>query len=215
LEKFEQMFIESLVQQKRKGVFFSPFLRTLFTLFTFITLNVIFFKLYQNFRPHFLEQLLTYPRFLIELVSAFFLMCTGFYYMYSKLVPGKIINIKIRIFVSFILSLFILSILFGFYNSAPESSTLGARSFCFEEVLLYGFLSLLIIFIFCWRSSFPLTFRAYLTMGAVTSLVPGTLMQLACMYSPQHGLYFHYGPVLFGILCGLCASFIGKRRESN
>lgn len=186
--------------------------RALSWLIVLLVLNSLAFLLYQQFRPGFLNDLLNYPRLAIEIIAATGLIFLIFYFSLSDLIPGKKITLSTKLFFSLFSAVLILSLYFSFSLPSPESSTLGARAFCVEEVLLYGLIGLFSCFYFIKRNDFPLSRKSYLLIGAGTMLVPGFLMQLACMYSPTHGLLLHYGPILFGLFFGFLFSLFNKVR---
>lgn len=73
---------------------------------------------------------------------------------------------------------------------------LGKREFCAYETFLYGTPPMLAgLLILRSRASFNRVWTGGL-IGAAAGAVPGLLMQLACMYVPEHILVFHLGPAV-------------------
>lgn len=82
----------------------------------------------------------------------------------------------------------------GLWAPALEPSMLGKREFCAYETFLYGTPPMLAgLLILRSRASFNRVWTGGL-IGATAGAVPGLLMQLACMYVPEHILVFHLGP---------------------
>lgn len=209
----EQSLIEDLVNQLEPNRSWSSFYRAL-GWFTFLCVfNILAFLAYQNFRPGFSSQLLTHPRFLVEIISASALTLLILYGILSDIVPGKSLSPVIKGVGVFLLLTLVYSLYLSFYNPTPEVSIVGARAFCLEEVVMYGLLGLFSCFYFVRKSDYPFTRRSYLLIGMGTTLIPAVLMQLACMYSPKHALLIHYGPILVGLIFGFFLSLFSKTRD--
>lgn len=175
--------------------------------------NTLAFLAYQNFRPGFTEQLIEHPRFLTEVLVALALIVFIFYIILSDIVPGKEISPLVKSIGVFLVLTLSYSLYLSFKAPTPEASIVGARPFCLEEVIVYGLVGLFTCFYFVRKSDYPFTRRSYLLIGMGTMLIPGVLMQLACLYSPKHALLIHYGPVVVGLLFGFFLSLFSKTRD--
>jgi hypothetical protein len=156
----------------------------------------------QEFRPEFAGQLVQHPALLIEVVAALALTLLGAYAAFVRAVPGERVP---RWAVS---ALWISGILFGaglvaeFTHLAPETSTLGSRAHCWTEIPIYGASGMLVFVLMVRRGVVRFSWLHGLGYG-IAGLVPGTLMQLACMYEPVHNMLYHFLPALPVIAIGL------------
>ena len=175
--------------------------------------NILAFLAYQNFRPGLTEQLIEHPRFLTEILVAFALIIFILYVILSDIVPGKEISPFLKSIGVFLVLTLVYSLYLSFQTQTPETSIVGARPFCLEEVIVYGLVGLFTCFYFVRKIDYPFTRRSYLLIGVATTLIPGVLMQLACMYSPKHALVIHYGPIVIGLLFGFFLSLFSKTRD--
>lgn len=205
-------FIENLARDLKPKRYWRPQWRALTWGLTALALNTLALLLVQSFRPGFFAQLVEHPRFLLEIASALFMACFFIYYVFLDLVPGQRLSNWMRWSLPVFLFVFLLSLYESFGTASPETSSIGARAHCLEELIIYGLMTLGTFCYFAFRSPFPLTRSGYFSMGLASAIFPGTLMQLACMYSPQHGLMVHYGPVfVMGLLSLALFPFIKSR----
>jgi hypothetical protein len=85
---------------------------------------------------------------------------------------------------------------------ALEPSMLGKRPFCVFEVLVYGTPPLVAgLLVLRRRAAFQRAATGAL-VGAAAGAVPGLIMQVACMYLPEHILLFHVAPIAALALLG-------------
>lgn len=213
MQNQETSFIEDLVNQLEPRRSWPASWRSFAWFTILLVLNTFAFLAYQSFRPTAGADLLSHPRFVVEILSAIGLIVMLFYSILSDIVPGKKIPGSLKALALFFFLVLISTLYLSFSVPSPESTILGARAFCVEEVLGYGLLGLLTCFYFVRKSDYPFSRRSYLLIGAGTMLIPGFLMQLACMYSPKHALILHYGPVLVGLLFGFLFSLFCKTRD--
>jgi hypothetical protein len=88
----------------------------------------------------------------------------------------------------------------------------GKRPHCFLEVLIYG-APVLVVGLVLLRRLAPLDRRRTgVVLGAAAGAMPGLLMQLACMYVPEHILTYHIAPaVALALLGGLLGPLFLRR----
>lgn len=89
---------------------------------------------------------------------------------------------------------------------------LGKRALCYLEVLLLSLPPLVIGLALC-RSLYPL--RGWATgalLGAAAGMIPGIVMQMACMYIVPHGLTHHVLPIAGSVAVGAALGALVLRR---
>jgi hypothetical protein len=101
---------------------------------------------------------------------------------------------------------------YGLWSPALEPSMLGKRATCVLEVLVYGTPPMLAGLMILRRRACFRRFSTGAWVGAAAGAVPGLLMQLACMYDPQHILAFHLGPVAVLAVIGAALGPLVLRR---
>lgn len=146
------------------------------------------------FRPGAFEQLATHPHFALETLVGFsagaVAIAAGIFHGF----PGREGVKRWTSFAFGLLGLWLGAHVLAIWAPAVEPSMLGKRAACVFEVLLYGSPPLL-AGLFLLRRFAPLRrVRAGLLVGAAAGALPALLMQLACMYLPEHILMFHLGP---------------------
>ncbi|HUG09913.1 MAG TPA: hypothetical protein VMM36_02810 [Opitutaceae bacterium] len=196
-------FIKSVVAGHRPAApMMLPGRRALIWFALVIVGTAIAMRVDQEYRPGFTEQLLQHPALLIEVAAAFALTLLGAYAAFVRAVPGE------RVPRWAVTALWISGILFcaglaaEFTHLAPESSSLGARAHCWTEVPIYGGAGMLAFVLMVRRGVVRFSWLHGLGYG-IAGLVPGTLMQLACMYEPVHNMLYHFLPALPVIAIGL------------
>ena len=184
----------------------SPVTRTLvFLVPSLICLTAIMWYL-QPFRPGFLEQILNFPRFSLEIFFGYAAAILAIAIGFIMSVPGakeeKFVRNLIRIGVILFAGVFLYSL------SSPSMpiTMAGKRGFCIFEVAIFGGVLAILLIAFHRRSVFFKPTASSLFIGIGCALLPAITMQLACMYNPQHALTHHYGPILvvtaFSIILG-------------
>ena len=201
-------FIESLTEDLRPGRYWRPSQRAATWSLMALVVNIVVMASVQEFRPNFTEHLLQFWRFSLEILSASALTFFLIYYVFNQLVPGKKLKPLPLYIGGFGLIGFTLTLFYSFFSASPESSHLGARPLCVEEVLVYGLVGAGFFFYFVRKAQFHVARRQYFLLGLAACLIPGTLMQMACAYTPLHGALLHYFPaVLVGGLVSLILPF--------
>ncbi len=144
-------------------------------------------------RPTAVEQLLSYPRFLGEMiVGGLFAIGLGVI-AFRSAVPGGA-GAALIVWVAAAGVLWLGSLLVGLAFPALEPSMLGKRDLCFAETFLYA-LPPAALAIYLQRRLYPLTpARSAALAGLAAGALPALYMQLACMYAPDHVLLFHVLP---------------------
>ena len=194
MKKSTDLLIEELANDLKPGRDWHPIARAGFWFAVFFLVSTLGMLAYQDFRPHFFDQLLGYTRFSLEIISIF-LVCNFFlFFIFSLMIPGRKIPTTLYYLTGLVALIWLITQWTAFGSASPASSFIGARMYCVEEVFAYGVLGVGFLFYFVYKAQFRFRLWQYFLMGFVSGLIPGALMQLACMYAPKHGLLLHYGP---------------------
>lgn len=166
----------------------------------------------QPFRANFVEQLLTIPRFTLEILVGVIAIFLIWAVAMKKAIPG--LDSSLLTSGAVIITLLWLSnYLVGLFYPTMEFSMAGKRPHCFWETLVYSLPTLLIGFWIVSKgyvTSWPAT---GFTLGLAAAFIPGLLMQLACMYGAAHALLTHISPALMVALAGYLLG-LGVQRRS-
>lgn len=92
-------------------------------------------------------------------------------------------------------ALWVAAYVYGLRDPSLEPSMLGKRPGCALEVLAYGTPPLIAGLLLLRRRAALQRAWAGALVGAAAGAIPGLLMQLACMYAPDHILIYHLGPI--------------------
>ena len=154
------------------------------------------------FRPGFIEQMLTTPRFSIESLLGI-IVCVAIARAAFEMGIPDIRSEWRRARVALGL-LAIWLALFVIATVAPvlPPSMLGKRGLCNLEVIIYA-IPLTTAGILLIRRMMPL--RTSMTgawTGFAAGLIPAYLMQLACMHEPWHNIIYHLLPTVGAALIG-------------
>jgi len=170
--------------------------------------------LVQPFRPGFVEQLLSTPRFALESILGV-LVCVGIARAAFALGIPDVRSPWRRARVPLVL----VAIWFGLFGVALLAPVLppsmaGKRGFCELEVLVYA-VPLTLAGLIMVRRMLPLnaaTTGAW--MGFAAGLIPAFLMQLACMHEPWHIIKLHLAPTLGAAVVGAVLGYWLLRRDA-
>lgn len=178
-----------------------------FVLWFSITLcySLVLIVLVGSFRPAVFEQLLLYPRLLIESCIGMLAGIVAGYAAFESMVPGIRWDLKKKLLILLPAIIFALLSIYGIFNPILLPSWSGWRPGCELEILAYGTLPVLLCFILALRSA-PTNsgWTGFLIgLAAFTPAMVG--INLACAYDPIHIVFFHLLPV--GILGIACACF--------
>ena len=205
-------FIDGLASDLKPGRHWHPAARAFIWACLFTAISVFGMLWYQPFRPQFFNQLLEHSRFGVEMVSAFLVVNCFIYCIFISLVPGRKIPKSLLGLSLFAITIWSISFYLSFQSASPPASPVGARSYCVEEVAVYGIIGILFFFYFVRKTFIPVPRSVYFLMGVTAGLVPGALMQIACAYFPMHGLLVHYMPALVvGLLAAVVMPLIQKK----
>lgn len=147
-------------------------------------------------RPGVGEQLLAHPRFAAESLLGLLAGGVAVAAAFALGVPGSGSPRRRLALGLGVLGLWVAAYLYDLVDPALAPSMAGKRPFCVLEVLLYGVPALVAGLLLLRRLAPLRRRRAGLLLGAAAGAVPALLMQLACMYVPQHILVFHLGPAV-------------------
>jgi hypothetical protein len=166
----------------------------------------------QPMRPGFAGQLLASPRFAIETLLGFAAGWMAIQTAFALGIPGWGSPRRRVALALALLAFWASAYLYGLVSPALEPSMLGKRPHCFVEVLIYG-VPIMIAGLLLLRRLAPLgRWSTGFVAGAAAGVIPGLLMQLACIYIPSHTLVYHIGPALIVALLGSLAGRLLLRR---
>jgi hypothetical protein len=164
------------------------------------------------FRPGAFQQLLSVPRFFIEnligLLSFALLALAAF----KLAIPGRA-RLPGSLWLPLLLmAAWIAAYLLDLFAPSLTPSMLGKRPWCFVEVLAFG-APVLLFALFQLRRLAPIHRRGRgFLIGLAAGAIPGSLMQLACMYQPGHILTHHIAPIFaLGLVGALVGSYWPSR----
>ena len=162
-------------------------------------------------RPGWLQELTQVPRFLLESGLGLAAGAVAIAGAFRLGVPGSTLRTCAGPAAGVAL-LWIGAYLVGLAAPALEPSMLGKRDGCAIAVVLYGTPPML-LGLALLRMLAPLR-RAFTgaLVGAAAGTVPGLLMQLACMYAPEHILSFHIAPIALLAVAGALLGPVALRR---
>lgn len=147
------------------------------------------------------SQLLTEPRFMLEMFTGLTAIVLTSVAAFRHTVPGALsgpVKMTARVAVLLWIGLNI----YGLFNPAIEPSTEGYRHYCVFETFLYALPPLLISGLLARRRmALELTPTGF-SLGLAAGMIPAWYMQIACMYAPEHMLKFHLLPAIIVAVLG-------------
>jgi hypothetical protein len=147
------------------------------------------------FRESSIHAVLTSPRFFLECALGIVAGLVAAIAMFESMVPGIRWTAGKKLLVLAPTIIFILVISYGFIDPTLKPSWAGWRETCEAEIFLAGAFPILICFWLGIRSA-PLDGGWTGGLAVIASCSPAIVaMNLACMYSPGHILFFHILPV--------------------
>ena len=162
-----------------------------------------------------LAQLLSAPRFALEVTSG--MLASGFVALYAfrLALPGR--SRKGLFVCAVAVAMVWLSVVISSLFWPPlEPSTQGARHGCYLHTVVLAVPPAILA---CWLASRRYLLRPVYTfacLGLVAGMIPAVLMQLGCMYGPVHGLMFHILPgVLLMPLAAVVAMGVSTARRRS
>ena len=149
-------------------------------------------------RPNALAQLMSEPRFLIEILTGLIAITLITLVAFRAAIPGAL-STRLFLLALGLLGVWLSSYLLNLVNPALEPSMLGKREHCGIEIFIYAPLPIALAFGLT-RRLYPLKpWNVTVLFSLAAGLLPALYMQLACMYIPVHILQFHIVP---GIIVG-------------
>lgn len=142
-----------------------------------------------------LGDLVRYPFFALETVVAALAVVALAHAALRSAIPGPESLLRRLALPAALLAAWIAFYVVGLEHPAHPVSTLGERSQCIWQAVLFSLPSLALMLWYA-RRLMPLEpWTTGLLAGAAAAAVPGAIMQFACMYVPSHILTHHIGPV--------------------
>jgi hypothetical protein len=169
--------------------------------------------LIQPFRPGFLSQLLSSPRFLLEVLFGLLVSVTAVTAVLASGIPGAREIRMLRFTFIGTLLVFIVLISASLLTPSLQPSMAGKRPYCVYETLIYGIPSLTIL-IYWFRFRLVSFERRWsgLIAGLAAAMLPAITMHFACMYVPSHVLRYHLLPAAaIAVLGALLFQGLGKK----
>lgn len=146
-------------------------------------------------RPGAMAELVAVPQFALESLIGFLAGAFITWIAFAESVPGMNRR-SLTMLALGAAGLWVLSYVIGFVHPALEPSMFGKRAHCVVETLVYSVPPIAAGVWFLRRRFTLRNVRAGALMGLAAGMLPALLMQIACMYSPEHALVFHIGPAL-------------------
>lgn len=168
----------------------------------------------EPYRPGFLAQLLTIPRFTLEMGLGAAAIAALVVAALRLGVPGAARPAH-AILPAALTALWVAAIAFSLVSPALDLGTLGERTLCWVETFAYGLPIMLLGFRIVGRGYVLNWIPAGGLIGLVSGFFPGLLMQLACMYDARHDLIAHVGPALPLALGGGVIGFVLMQRRAR
>ncbi|MCR9106738.1 MAG: DUF1109 domain-containing protein [Gammaproteobacteria bacterium] len=157
------------------------------------------------YRPGFTGQLLAHPRFAGEMLLGLAAITAVALALFRSAVPGAL-GRHLHWLAIGLVCLWLGSQLASLVSPALPPAMLGKRPHCLYETLLIA-LPPLGIALLLQRRLYPLRpARSAGLAGLCAGMMPAWIMQVACMYDPQHSLAFHMLP---GLSVAVVAMLVG------
>lgn len=170
----------------------------LFLLFS-VVIGTLYAYTWSGYRNNIFSQIQVIP-FFCEFIIPFSLSIFMLYLAIAICTPGSFFQRNIVVAKSFLItSVLLLAINFSYpllQESLPISMS-GKREYCMYEIFFYGlfFQTVIYISIVSKRMVFS-SMLSSISLTLAASLIPISLMSLACLYNPIHNIYLHWSPVI-------------------
>jgi hypothetical protein len=161
-------------------------------------------------RPGAGEQLLNFPRFLLETILGVIAIIAVGTIAIRMAVPAGI-STSLTGFAFVVVILWLSNYAIGLYFPTMELGMMGKREHCFWETLLYALPTIATGFWLIQRGYVVNWALAGFATGLVAGFIPAHLMQVACMYDAQHILLTHISPAFLIALPSALAGFAIQR----
>ncbi|MEM8981394.1 MAG: NrsF family protein [Pseudomonadota bacterium] len=167
------------------------------------------------FRSGFAEQLVTAPRFALEIIVGFVTAALLARATFELAVPDddqQRWHVRIAVIIT---AVWLLLLVTAYWSPVLPPSMAGKRPHCYAEVMAFG-IPLTVMALVQLRSLYVLhPLRAGLTAGLAGGIVPAFMMQLACMHDPWHILTHHIAPLLVTVTAGGIGGLLLLRRQEH
>lgn len=164
--------------------------------FASLLVTAAIMALVQPYRPGFTTQLVEFPRFAIETLLGL-AVCAGIARAaFANGIPDVRAHWRRARVPLLLLAAWLGLFLFAIISPVLPPSMAGKRPFCFLEIFLYA-APLTVVGLLLVRRLLPL--QPSITgawMGFAAGLLPGFLMQLACMHDAVHNITWHLLPTV-------------------
>ena len=151
--------------------------------------------LFGAIRSNAYSQLITEPRFMLEMLAGLTAIVLTSVVAFRHTVPGAVSR-PAKITASIVVLLWIGLNVYGLFDPAIEPSSEGYRHYCAYEIFFYALAPLFIAGLLARRRlALELTNTGF-GLGLAAGMIPAWYMQMACMYSPEHMLRFHLLPAI-------------------
>lgn len=158
----------------------------------------------QPFRPNVGEQLISVPRFLIEILLGL-AACTMLALCALRSSVPAALSRRFLTLTILVTIAWLSQYLINFHDPILAPSMHGKRPHCYLEALIYSIPAVSIGTYLIWKRAPLHSFKTALLTGLAASMLPALIMQLSCMHDPHHVLTHHVGP---GILSGFIFSLV-------
>ncbi|MEM1260989.1 MAG: NrsF family protein [Pseudomonadota bacterium] len=167
------------------------------------------------FRSGFVEQLVTAPRYALEIFVGFLTAALLARATFELAVPDdnqQRWHVRIAVIIT---AVWLLLLVTAYWSPVLPPSMAGKRPHCYAEVMAFG-IPLTMIALVQLRSMYVLNpLRAGVTAGLAGGIVPAFLMQLACMHDPWHILTHHIAPLLVTATAGAIGGLLLLRKRES
>lgn len=191
-----QPLIKSLAAQAVPvKVLINPDMLALLWLLGSIAYCLILIHLFGDIRSNAYSQLITEPRFMLEMFAGLTAIVLTSIVAFRYTIPGAVSR-SAKILASMAAIFWIGLNVYGLFDPAIEPSPEGYRHYCAYEIFFYALAPLFIAGLLARRRlTLELTNTGF-GLGLSAGMIPAWYMQMACMYSPEHMLMFHLLPAI-------------------
>ncbi|WP_448549672.1 NrsF family protein [Thalassotalea fusca] len=165
-------------------------------------------------RPGALDQLMSSPRFLLEMLLGITAIGWLSLQAFRDSVPGMLSR-RFMVGSIILMILWQMQYVIGFVSPALEPSTLGKRNLCLYETIFYSLPPIYIAWLLVRRFYLLHPMRTAVSLSLASGMMPALYMQIACMYDPSHTLNFHMAPGFLMIIIGVSIAWYWQPSNTN